>query len=44
MMNTTKMNKVILSAAVLAAITGTALAGGVNNTITGQFGADAVGT
>lgn len=43
-MNTTKMNKVILSAAVLAAITGTALAGGVNNTITGQFGADAVGT
>ena len=41
---TTKMNKVILSAAVLAAITGTALAGGVNNTITGQFGADAVGT
>lgn len=42
-MNTTKMNKVILSAAVLAAITGTALAGGVNNTITGQFGADAVG-
>jgi outer membrane pathogenesis protein len=38
------MNKVILSAAVLAAITGTALAGGVNNTITGQFGADAVGT
>ena len=43
-MNTTKMNKVILSAAVLAAITCTALAGGVNNTITGQFGADAVGT
>ena len=43
-MNTTKMNKVILSAAVLAAITGTALAGGVNNTITGQFGADSVGT
>ena len=43
-MNTTKINKVILSAAVLAAITGTALAGGVNNTITGQFGADAVGT
>lgn len=43
-MNTTKTNKIILSAAVLAAITGTALAGGVNNTITGQFGADAVGT
>lgn len=43
-MNTTKTNKIILAAAVLAAITGTALAGGVNNTITGQFGADAVGT
>ena len=43
-MNTTKTTKLFLAAAVLAAITGTALAGGVNNTITGQFGADAVGT
>lgn len=42
-MNTTKTNKIILSAAVLAAITGTALAGGVNNETTGQF-ASAVGT
>ena len=32
-MNTTKMNKVILSAAVMAAITGSVFAAGINNTV-----------
>lgn len=46
-MNTThKMNKVILSAAIMAAITGTAMAAGVNNTVDSNatlYGAESYG-
>lgn len=45
-MNTTKMNKVILSAAVMAAITGSVFAAGINNTVdpaAAAYGAEAFG-